>query len=374
MMKKKRKNKMMEQKRMNPMKNKRTLSMFLVALLLEPLHAFGVDPMIAKLQAIDPLPKVTPSWHWTQEERIMGNPELAKALSDVLRCYSLSLRWASVETLQVAVAADPETIALHWSPWHSKFMDHRKRWTKAESCGPLTPKDLEYLGFFWSKAVAARIIIPKSIPIIIILDHEQGCGDNEDLAVRLNMMFRMAKQVFGGEVTFYNDRQFSPRSGAAQHLPRSTSPIPLSVSGDFPSLSMYYNINSSYTRRVLEFTAAESPGDFWVWLSYGNEYELYPFTPVGKRRRSKDVIAWRQPGEAWWAGYWLYNKFPAKFESAFGPVGRVAKVCLWPPPLRVPKSLLKGKTSEEIQELRDLSDRLFIEFLNGANGKRRSIS
>jgi hypothetical protein len=316
--------------------------------------AFGQppDPMVAELQAFQPLPKVTPTWPW--EKRITKNPELTAEMTRVLRCASLSLRWLPIDYLREVVALNPETIALHWSPYHFKFLNHPK-WTKAEACGPITTKDIEYWTYFWSRCMDARTIIPQSIPVMIIFDHERGCGDDVAVGDKLNIMFRLAKQTFNGEVFWYNHNQWIQGPGTQGHVPRKASAVPSNVHGDYANLSMYRNINSVYVRRTLEFTAAANEQDLVAWVSIGGEYELWPFTPVGQNRRSPNVTGDQQLGEAWWAGFWLYDPFPASAPDSFGPVNRVKYVVLWPPPLR------PGIGTDEH----------FLDFLRGAHEIRR---
>ena len=67
-----------------------------------------------------------------------------------------------------------------------------------------------------------------------------------------------------------------------------------------------------------------------IWTSVGACYEERPYTPQGIRKRSPDVLATPQLGQAWGLGWLLYDDFPARFPEKFGPVDRIKYVCLWP--------------------------------------------
>ena len=313
----------------------------------------ATDPLIAPLKKIKPLPVVTPTSAWPN--RIIQDPELCFEMSRVLRCASTSLRWATPSQIQKLVDSKPEHIALNWSPWNDKFQG--AKWRKEEVFGRITSKDLRYMTYFLEKALRAKEII-GDIPVITMFDHEpnvlKGTASKFDGARvgRLNTFQRIAKAVFSGDVGWYNDGQHIPGPGASTK-PRKASPLPDGVSGDFASLSMYRNIYSTWCMETLRYTAEATERDLCVWVSVGGVYELWPWTPRGSNRRSPDVTWVPQLGETWYAGWWLYHKFPRKFSGRFGPVNRVKYVMLWPPPLR-------------------LGDEHLLEFFGGAHGMRRS--
>ncbi len=327
----------------------------LACVLLFTLQVKAIDPMTVVLQGYDPLPVVTLSWPFN--DRVVNDPGLLREMTRVLRCGSASLRWADHVRLRKIRDANPPLVALHWSPYHDAWGGNPK-WEKGEVCGPIKIKDLDYFKFFYEKAVTARMLFAQT-PIIMIFDHEIGCGrQNEGLGDKLNVLYRVAKEVFRGEVIWYkHDMDYGVQPV------RSISPVADNTHGDLRNFSCYYQIDSVRNRQALEATAEVNDGDIGVWLSIGGVYESWPWTPLrlGVKKHSPNVTWSEQLGNTWTKGWWFNDEYPRRTPRLYGPVGRVKYVILWPEPLRAPKGSYPG-----------MSDTAFTEFLNGAHEIRRS--
>ena len=298
-------------------------------------------PLVDQLKEFDPLPKVTPTWAWNN--RVMNDPELRQEMARVLRCASGNLRWDNAARIQKLVDTEPENIAFNWSPYHDKFNAY-PRWTKSEVCGPITLKDMDYFSYFWTKASNAKALV-GSIPVIMAFDHEIGCGDKPGVGDKLNIFYRMAKEIFGGDVFFYNHNQWIP--SWLHEEGRISSPVPSNTHGDFSNLSLYYNAYSVEHSSRMELTILHTEGLIVPWLSVGSVYAMYPYKESG-RTRSANVIWLEQIGETWHKSRILHQH------------PRVHSVFLWPEPLRPPKGSYPG-----------MSDDHFIEYLRGALGIKR---
>lgn len=296
------------------------------------------DPLLARLEGMGELNY--PMCTWPLPPRITGNPALLKRIVEITGCASTG-RWFSDEVVAKIVAAEPKLIGYNFSPYRGKFGNYPP-WTKAEVCGPLTPRDFDYFRWYWNQVTTFKARV-GDIPIVAALDYEtghvagewagSGCDDirhNPILRQRLNIVYLLTKQVFGGEVYFFNAHEHVPGSGLAT-TPRNVSPIPEGTPSDYAALSWLRNPFSRWNYETLCFTAAATDKPLVLWIPMGGTLKSWAFTPDGAPRRWSPNITWPlSEGENWYLGYLAFDTFPRRSEAKFGPLGRVKIVWTWP--------------------------------------------
>lgn len=345
---------------MQPRLMRNGLVVILVALLSSVACADGPsgdadERLVRTLKAFEPVPKPVVTWS-PLAPRVAGNFELYSELTRVFRVASLNFRWSRLEFVQQAVGLDPEWVAFTFSPYHdrARFPDNVDSfdWSADEVCGPITAKHVAYFGWVLRRAQEIRPIVDGR-KVMVMLDYERGCRDSLAVGDRLNIVHGILESELGAEVFYYNDGQHSPGPGTKAHIPRRASPVPANTRGRYASFSAYYGVYSAYTQYVARATAEANPErDLVAFVSIGGVYERRPYTPRGFNKRSSDVTAPQQYGEAWQTGWLCCNPFPANFPEAYGPWGRVAVIFWWPPALRMG------------------DDGHLIEFIRGAHGLR----
>lgn len=285
-----------------------------------------------ELSQLAPTPKPLISWPWGPEAWAHG-----KELARVTHSVSLSLKFASLDRVREALVFEPEILALHWSPYSDMYRapgetkETQRKWNKSD-CERITQRDYQYWRYFYGKAKAAAAIIGNKAKVIVVFDHET-CNGGRIISQKLNLLYRMAKSAFGDDakVFFYNWGQYTNT--------RRASPVDAVVRSDFCSFSLYYAPRSVECLNRLKFTTEQNTKPAVAWVSIGEHYADYSYLPIGKKRRSRDVLYPTQYGESWWLGHWLMNQ--------------VELVCAWP-------QLLAPRIENSEEHL--------IMFLKGCNG------
>ncbi len=321
------------------------------------------DPLIARLEGMGELPY--PMCTWPLPPRITRNKALLEEFVRITWCASAG-SWFNEEVVGFLVAAEPKLIGYNLSPYRGNFGNYRELWTKAEACGPLTPKDFDYFKWVWRRVSTFKEQV-GDIPIVAALDYEtghleglwagSGCDDvrhNEVLRWRLQIVYALVKQAFGGPVYFFNAHSHVPGSGLSI-APRNVSPIPEGVPSDYAALSWLRNPFSRWNYETLVSTAAATDRPLVLWLPIGGVLESWAYTPDGAPRRWSRNVTWPvSRGEQWYFGHLAFDAFPRRSEAKFGPLSRVVVVWIWP-------------------QLLWLDDDTLVWFLEGALGIRRPV-
>lgn len=255
-----------------------------------------------------------PIYSWPWNERYLLDPTHEKCKRELVRVTGAVGVWLSAPEpiWDAAVSLDPPAISILVTPYYRGWGP--ERWSRPPSNDPalIDQSVLDYASGFRTACVAAAGQVGGA-QVVILLDREGGWPKTDLVALKLNLLVAIARDVFPrAQVAFYNYGQ--SRNGV------SISPVPLSVESDFFGCSLYYAPLSRENDRRFRGTI-EAAGDKSVlpWVSLGARWRLHK----GKGRTWCPKCM-TDLADTWRVGYELSRN------------RKVVGVVMWPGPFHVP--------------------------------------